>query len=64
MVSFTSLFLAATAAIGALAIPAHERTGGQLIERSTPNGQGTDHGFFWQFCKDAAPTFFNPSSRS
>jgi hypothetical protein len=56
MVSFTSLLVAASAAIGAFAIPAHERKGGQLIERNTPNGQGTNNGFFWQFC-----TYFSPS---
>lgn len=50
MVSFTALLVATAAVVGASALPAEARSPGELAERSTPNGQGTDHGYFWQFC--------------
>jgi endo-1,4-beta-xylanase len=50
MVSFTSLVVATTAIAGALALPADGRSSGELVQRSTPNGQGTNNGYFWQFC--------------
>lgn len=52
MVSFTALLVAAAAVVGASALPAEARSPGELVERSTPNGQGTDHGYFWQFWSD------------
>jgi hypothetical protein len=57
MVSFTSALVAATAVVGALAAPAEmgphgpgPRSRNELLSRSTPNQQGTNNGYFYQFC--------------
>lgn len=49
MVNFSSFFLAALAATGAIAAPAE-------IEKrqSTPNGEGTHDGFFYSWWSDGA----------
>jgi endo-1,4-beta-xylanase len=48
MVSFTTAFIAAAVAAGVLAAPVEGPA--PLSKRNTPNGQGTDGGYFWQFC--------------
>ncbi|KAK1463481.1 glycosyl hydrolase family 11 [Colletotrichum melonis] len=56
MVSFTSLFTASLAVVGALAAPATDKPmTTDLIERaSTPSSQGTSNGYFYSFWTDGA----------
>jgi endo-1,4-beta-xylanase len=50
MVSFSSILLACSAAIGAIALP-----GSELFDkRSTPSSQGTSNGYFYSFWTDGA----------
>lgn len=56
MVSFTSLFTASLAVVGALAAPATDKPmTTDLIKRaSTPSSQGTSNGYFYSFWTDGA----------
>jgi endo-1,4-beta-xylanase len=50
MVSFTTALLALTAAMGIIAAPAEAPGDTVVSKRSSPNAQGTNNGFFYQFC--------------
>jgi endo-1,4-beta-xylanase len=50
MVSFTTAFLALTAAMRIIAAPAEGPIDTTVSKRSSPNAQGTNNGFFYQFC--------------
>jgi hypothetical protein len=52
MVSFNFVILAATAIVGVFALPKDFNAGAEkLVQRSTPNQQGNNNGYFYQFCK-------------
>jgi endo-1,4-beta-xylanase len=50
MVSFITAFLALTAAMRITAAPAEGPIDTTVSKRSSPNAQGTNNGFFYQFC--------------
>ncbi|KAJ5466551.1 Endo-1-4-beta-xylanase B [Penicillium diatomitis] len=52
MLSFTTAFVAAAVAAGVVASPAASPAA--LSRRNTPNGQGTNNGFFYQFWDDGS----------
>lgn len=59
MLSFTTAFVAAAVTAGVLASPAAAPDA--IAKRNTPNGQGTNNGFFYQFCKCNASIGPTPS---
>jgi hypothetical protein len=50
MVFFTTALLALTAAMGIIAAPVEGPIDTTVSKRSSPNAQGTNNGFFYQFC--------------
>jgi endo-1,4-beta-xylanase len=50
MASFITAFVALAAAIGVIGAPVESPTESTLSKRSSPNAQGTNNGFFYQFC--------------
>jgi hypothetical protein len=50
MVSFTTALLALAAAAGVIGAPAEVPAESTISKRSSPNAQGTNNGFFYQFC--------------
>ena len=53
MLSFTTLFVAASAVLGAIAAPTATTPEdvSRVRKRNTPNETGTSGGFYYQFCK-------------
>jgi hypothetical protein len=49
MISFTTAFVAVAAVAGVLASPAGTAPA-ELTKRNSPNAQGTNNGYFYQFC--------------
>src|SRR4051794_22699026 len=56
MVSLTYAFVAATAVLSALALPANqgETHVKSLQKRTTPNASGCSNGYWYQFCKSCS----------
>jgi endo-1,4-beta-xylanase len=52
MVSFTTALFALAAVAGVFGAPAEIPAESTLSRRSSPNAQGTNNGFFYQFCME------------
>lgn len=50
MVNFTTALLTVVAAFRVIAAPVEGPTEYAIAKRSSPNSQGTNNGFFYQFC--------------